>query len=90
MTLQAAESAERNVEQVILTGGRATTTNQLTVTVNMSTDDVNIIKQHLTLLRGLASSFLSIPPGFIADANGNPVVEINTSVALQASAFADN
>ena len=90
LTLQAAQVMGPGVEEVTLSGGEATTVNGLQVLVNISIDDLNIIKQHLMLLRALESSFISIPPEFVSDLNGNPVVEIGRSNALQASFFVDD
>jgi hypothetical protein len=87
VTLQAAASLDTGVEIFVLSGGRATTINQLQVVINMTTSDVNMIKQLLSLLRGTASSFISIPPEFIMDVSGNAVSEINTTNALIASSF---
>ena len=85
--LQSAESFVPGVESLSLSGGTANTTNQLQVIVYMTTSDTNMVKQMLSLLRGVASSFISIPSEFIADVNGNPVTEINTTDALMATGF---
>ena len=90
LTLQAAQVMGLGVEEVTLSGGEATTVNGLQVLVNISIDDLNVIKQHLMLLRALESSFISIPPEFVSDLNGNSVVEIGRSNALQASFFVDD
>ena len=87
LTLQSAQSFGPTVETLTLSGGSATTTNQLQVVVNMTRYDLNTVKSMLSLLRGEASSFISIPPEFITDVNGNQVAEINRTFALMASDF---
>jgi len=90
LTLQAAQMRGTGVEKVTLTGGEATTSDGLQVLVNMTVDDLNVIKQRLMLLRSQESSFISIPPRLVSDLNENPVVEIVGSNALQASFFVND
>ena len=85
LTLQSSESITSGIESLTLSGGNATTTNQLQVIINMTTSDVNIIKQQLSLLRGVASSYISFPADFITDVSGNFVTERNVTNALIAS-----
>ena len=87
ITLLSAPTSGPGVESFTLTGGTATTMNQLQVIVNMTRSDLNTVKQMLSLIRGTASSFVSIPPEFITDVSGNPVTEVNTTSAVMASSF---
>ena len=90
LTLQARQIAGPRVEEVRLMGGEVSSINQLQVVFNLTLDDLNVIKQRLTLLRSIDSSFLRILPNFILDLNGNSVVEILATDALQASMFIDD
>ena len=90
LTLQAQQIAGPRVEEVRLTGGEVSSLNQLQVVFNLTLDDLNVIKQRLTLLRSIDSSFLRILPNFILDLNGNSAVEIFATNALQASMFIDD
>ena len=90
LTLQADRVAGPRVQEVTLTGGEASSTNQLRVIFNITLEDLNVIKQHLSLLRDIDSSFIRIRPSFVLDLNSNYVVEIVGSEALQASMFIDD
>ena len=92
VTLQSDRTVESSTQQVPLTGGRVTSVNLLQVTVNLTIDDLNVIKQNLRLLRGpgTGSSFLRLEAEFVTDLNNNSIVPINESLALQASLFIDD
>ena len=87
ITLQSSKVARVGVENVSLTGGQASTINQLQVTVTVTNTDLNLIKQGNLLLRSLMTSFISISASLVEDTSGNAVAVISTASALQASMY---
>lgn len=49
--------------------------------------DLNRLKQFTTLATSLENTFISLTPESISDMNGNPVVEVSASDAMQTSEF---
>ena len=66
-----------------LSGGQTSERNFTTVEIYLSTDDINNIKRNTDIATAEYDTYVSIKPGFIEDMNGNPVIAILTSAALQ-------
>ena len=73
-----------------LTGGNTTSENGLQIVINLSVDDLNEIKRLESLYVDLESSYIAIEPFTVSDMNGNPVVEISSANALNASSFVND
>ena len=90
LTLQEAMAAGVGVAEVTLTGGSVTSANGLQVIVNLTLDDLNLVKRELTLLSSLSSSYVRITPELVRDLNGNQVAEIPANDSLQASSYVND
>ena len=65
-----------------LTGGVPSTINQPTVTVNLTVEDLNAIKEIRGLATGFDNTFISVTPDAIADMVGFNLTEIPPDMAL--------
>ncbi len=73
-----------------LTGGNTTSENGLQIVINLSVDDLNEIKRLESLYVDLGTTYIAIDSATISDMNGNPVVDISASAALNASSYVND
>ena len=58
--------------------------------LSLSTDDLNAVKEDLSLAVSLSTSFVSLQSGFARDFEGREVVEVPPSLALQAALYTED
>ena len=75
---------------ILLSSGNTSSPNGLQIVIDLSTDDLNVIKRLESLLVSLESSYLAIEPLTVSDMNGNAVVRISPNDALNASSFVND
>merc|ERR1711988_1624875 len=70
-----------------LTGGQVVTQdNGLSFTMEIDTNDLNIIKQ-LALATGSFAAFVRVTDKAVSDMNGNPVIAVSSSEAVAVATF---
>ena len=76
---------------VSLTGGEITNINDnTTVEILLDILDENEVKRIRSLATSVENTYLSLLSGSILDMNGNPVIEVNDTDAMQASSFMED
>ena len=77
-------------ELYTLTGGTSSSDDGLQIVVQITEEDLNVIKEMLELLRGNSSSFISIDSTLIDDMNGNAIVAIPRDDAIPAVSYTND
>jgi len=73
-----------------LTEGIVSLVDGTTISVNLSTSDMNLLKQREDMATGLGNTYLSLTAQALNDMNNNAVVAINALTPLQAQRFTDD
>ena len=70
-----------------LTGGSAVAVSFTEIMLRLTTDDANALRQMQGLATSVTDTYLALTSATIQDYNGNPVLPISPSAALQATQF---
>ena len=88
LTLQSTKISGASTETLSLTGGTASrSTNGRTITLTLSSTDLNTLNTKRGLLTSVNNSFISALADSVRDLFGNQLDAVSSSAAIQASAF---
>ena len=73
-----------------LTGGSRSMDDALVIYVWITRVDLDEIKRILEIATSRNNSFLSFTPGLVSDMNANPIIDRNTSFAIQVDMFSED
>lgn len=93
ITLQSVTNSTKNfsgIDYYRLTTASSPSEDGVFIVVEITEEDLNVVKQMLFLLRDQNSSYISIDSYLVVDMNDNMVIEIAPTSALQASMYTND